>query len=376
LAADHAFPSSNPDGDQDQTDGSADDQNSYSLRNGLETPVSKKIYAGVERLYNITQQTVDVLESKMKAAYLDKKAGVETLVVGEIPTPRPGSGEVLVKVHATAIMPAELQWVPTFSKRTGEPRPFPIVLSHEFSGVVESVGSNVSGITPGEAVYGLNDWFANGAQAEYCVVQATALAPKPKSLDHLQSAVAPISALTAWQGLFDKAALQPGQRVLIHGAAGGVGSFAVQLAHGRGVFVAATSSSGNRDFVRSLGADQVIDYRAARFEDVVRNMDVVFDGVGGDTLERSWGVLKPGGKVITFSTESGAAREQRTREAFMLVQASSSQLRQIGELIDGGKLRVIVAEVFPLAKIREAYARARQAHPPGKIAVRVLEQAT
>src|SRR5438876_183093 len=166
----------------------------------------------------------------MKAIYLQNKGGVESLISGEIPRPTPKEDEVLVKVHATAIMPTEVQWNPTFQTQSGASRPFPIVLGHEFSGVIESAGQAVREFSIGEEAYGLNDWYINGAQAEYCVASASAVARKPKSLNHAEAAIVPISALTAWQGLFEKANLERGQRVLIHGAAGGVGMFAVQLA--------------------------------------------------------------------------------------------------------------------------------------------------
>ena len=149
----------------------------------------------------------------MKAIYLDRRAGTEALVAGEIPRPKPQAGEVLVKVHATSVMPTELQWFTTFNLPFGEPRPYPIVLSHEVSGVVESVGAKVNGFNVGDEVFGLNDWFINGAQAEFCVVKATGLARKPKSLVHVQAAVVPISASTAWQGFFRKAKLEPGQDI-------------------------------------------------------------------------------------------------------------------------------------------------------------------
>ena len=222
----------------------------------------------------------------MKAAYLSARAGAERLVVGELPRPTPEDGEALVRVMASGVTPTELQWFPTFNLASGQPRPFPVVLGHEFSGVVESVGPGVDSFRPGQEVFGMNDWFANGAQAEYCVAPAESLALKPRSLTHEQAAVAPISALTAWQGLLGRGKLSPGQRVLIHGGAGGVGVFAVQLARWRQAHVIATASAGNIEFVRSLGADEVIDYRATPFEKVVRDVDVIFDCVGGDTLER------------------------------------------------------------------------------------------
>jgi len=309
----------------------------------------------------------------MKAIYLNQKAGPESLVLGELPQPVPNKGELLVKVHATAVTPTEFQWYPTFTAQSGEPRPFPIVLSHEFSGVIEAPGAGAENFKTGDAVYGLNDWFTNGAQAEYCVAPASALALKPRLLDHMRSAVVPISALTAWQGLLCKSNVQRGQRVLVHGAAGGVGIFAVQLARWRGAHVIATASAGNLDFVRMLGAAQVIDYRTARFEDVGRDVDVVFDTIGGETLERSWNVLKAGGKLVTVAAGGAQADEKRVRDAFMLVRADGSQLRQIAKLIDAGELRVFVEGTFPLAKAREAYARAQQGKMRGKIALRVAD---
>ncbi len=311
----------------------------------------------------------------MKAIYLNQVAGPEALGYGEIPRPQPALGEALVKVFATAVTPTELQWVPTWKERTGQPRPFPLILSHEFSGAVEALGPGVTGLEPGEEVYGMNDWFENGAQAEYCVAPAAALAPKPKSIDHAQAAVVPISALTAWQGLFDHARLQAGERVLIHGAAGGVGVFAVQLAHWRGARVIATASTENVGFVRQLGADEVIDYRTTPFETAARDMDVVFDTVGGATLERSWGVLKSGGRLVTIATPSETSADPRVRTAFFVMEPNRAQLTEIARLIDAGALRPIVAAVFWLAQAREAYARAQQGHLRGKIVLRVREEA-
>lgn len=309
----------------------------------------------------------------MKAIYFEKKGSPESLISGEILRPTAAPGQVLVRVHATAIMPTEVQWGPTFQTRSGGPRSFPVVLGHEFSGVIEDAGSNVSGFQNDEEVFGLNDWFSNGAQAEYCVVDETGVARKPKSLRHTEAAVVPISALTAWQGLFEKANLQRGQRVLIHGAAGNVGAFAVQLARWRGARVIATASSGNLDFARALGADQVIDYRNTRFEDVICDVEVVFDTVGREMLERSWNVLKPEGRVVTVATTSGQSSEPRVRDAFMIVRADGAQLAQIAGMIDAGELRVFLGQTFELAEAREAYARAVSGGMRGKVALRVIE---
>lgn len=309
----------------------------------------------------------------MKAIYLSQNAGPDSLVWGDLPRPAPGGGEVLVRVKATAVTPTEFQWYPTFNLSTGVPRPFPVVLSHEFSGVVEALGPGVENFKVGDAVFGLNDWFANGAQAEFCVAPASALTRKPRLLDYAQSAVVPISALTAWQGLLCKANVHRDQRVLIHGAAGGVGVFAVQLARWRGAHVIATASTANLGFVRMLGAEQVIDYRTTRFEDVVRDVDVVFDTVGGETLERSWGVLKSGGKLVTIATGGAQADELRVRDAFMFVRGDGCQLRQVAGLIDAGELRVFVEDTFPLAQAGAAYARAQKGKMRGKIALQVAE---
>jgi NADPH:quinone reductase-like Zn-dependent oxidoreductase len=305
---------------------------------------------------------------------LNKVSGPEALGYGEIRQPWPGTGQVLVKIFATAITPTELQWVTTWKQRTGQPRPFPLVLSHEFSGTVEALGAGVTDFKPGEAVYGMNDWFANGAQAEYCVASAAALAPKPTSLDYAQAAVVPMSALTAWQGLFEHGRLKTGERVLIHGAAGAVGGFAVQLAHWCGAHVIGTASSQNLEFVRQLGADEVIDYRTTPFETVARDMDVVFDTVGGKTLERSWSVLKPGGRIVTVAVQGETSADPRVRKAYFIVEPDGTQLTEIARLIDAGKLCPSVAAVFWLAQAREAYERAQQGHLHGKIALRVRQE--
>ena len=212
--------------------------------------------------------------------------------------PRPGRAELLIQVCAAGVILTELSWYPTSHRKTGEAR-VGAVPGHEFSGVVAAVGEQVGSLEIGQDVYGMNDWYSDGAMAEYCIAPFFAIAPKPHSLTHAEAASVPISALTAWQGLFERAKLQPGERVLVHGGAGAVGIFVMQLAKLHGAQVIATLSARNSDFVTSLGANQVIDYRESRFEACVRDLDVVFDTVGGETLERSWNVLKPGGRMVT-----------------------------------------------------------------------------
>jgi NADPH:quinone reductase-like Zn-dependent oxidoreductase len=306
--------------------------------------------------------------SLMKAIRLHSHSGPESLAYEDAPTPRPGDGEVLVGVRAAAVTPTELGWVPTWTTRGGEPRPFPIIPGHEFSGDIRAVGAGVADFVVGDTVFGMNDWYGDGAQAEYCVARVVDLARTPHSIDFVHAAVTPISALTAWQGLIERARLARGERVLIHGAAGGVGVFAVQLARWCGASVICTASAQNLEFVRGLGADEVIDYRTERFEDLVRDADVVFDTVGGETLARSWGVLKAGGRLITIAASVERTAEKRVQDAFFIVEPNRDQLARIASLIDGGDLQTIVGGVFPLEQARRAYE-----HKPihGKVALTV-----
>jgi NADPH:quinone reductase-like Zn-dependent oxidoreductase len=306
----------------------------------------------------------------MRAVHLYQRAGPNRVRVEEHAQPAPQADEVLIRVHAAAVTPTELQWMPTWTTRTGQARPLPVIPGHEFSGVVAAVGHQVASLAVGDAVYGLNDWFGDGAQAHYCIVRPSDVALKPSTVDHVQSAMIPISALTAWQGLFDRARLTAGQRVLVHGAAGAVGCCAVQLAHRKGAYVIGTSSAHNLDFVRSLGSEQVIDYRATRFEDVVRDMDIVFDTVGGDTLARSWQVLKPTGRLVTIAASEEGATDSRGHEAFLLVEGNKAQLTEIACLIDQGQLLPIVDTVYPLAQASEAYEHKTLR---GKTVLRVIE---
>lgn len=262
---------------------------------------------------------------------------------------------MLIRVSATAITPTEFAWYPTFHSPEGGARPFPIILGHEFSGVVDAIGPACTGVQVGDAVYGLSDWFIDGAQAEYCLTVPANVAPKPVSLKHAEAAVVPISALTAWQGLNDRAHLSEGQRVLIHGAAGGVGSFAVQLARYKNAHVITTASAANADFVKTLGAHEVIDYRTTPFESVVRDVDVVLDTVGGDTRDRSWGVLRKGGQLVTIAADAERLSQPRVRDAFFIVEPNRKQLIEISRLIDAGVVKPVVGTVFPMKHFWEAY---------------------
>jgi NADPH:quinone reductase-like Zn-dependent oxidoreductase len=291
----------------------------------------------------------------MKAIRLHQIGGFESLLYEDAPKLSPKDEQVLVRVHATAITPTEFAWYPTFHTPDGGARPFPVILGHEFSGVVDAIGPACTGVQIGDPVYGMSDWFIDGAQAEYCLTVSANIAPKPVTLDHAQAAAVPISALTAWQALIDRAPLSEGKRVLVHGAAGGVGSFAVQVARYQKAYVIATASTVNVDFVTALGANEVIDYRTTRFETVVRDVDVVLDTVGGDTRDRSWGTLNKGGRLVTIAADAEQFTQPRVRDAFFIVEPHRRQLIEISHLIDIGVLRPIVGSVFSMEHFRQAY---------------------
>jgi NADPH:quinone reductase-like Zn-dependent oxidoreductase len=229
---------------------------------------------------------------------------------------------------------------------------------HEFSGVIAEIGPGVSAFAVGDEVFGMNDWFADGAIAEFCIAGTAGIGPKPKHLSHAESAAVPIGALTAWQGLVDRAKVAEGERVLVHGGAGAVGVFVIQIARLRGAEVIATVSRRNLDFVAALGAQQAIDYGASPFEQHAKNVDVVFDCVGGDTLSRSWSVLKPGGRMVTIAAGSEAQDDPRVKEAFFIVEPNQKQLIHIAALLDAGTLRVFVDGEISLAEAPDAFAQA------------------
>jgi len=306
----------------------------------------------------------------MKAIRLHHLDGPKSLCYEEAPKPIPTDHQVCVQVCATAITPTEFDWYPTSHTPEGNERPLPIILGHEFSGVIESVGSECRHVQVGEPVYGLSDWFIDGAQAEYCLTVPGNIAPKPVTIEHAHAATVPISALTAWQALIDRAHVSAGQRVLIHGAAGGVGSFAVQLARAQKAYVIATASAGNIDFVKALGADEVVDYRITPFETVVSDVDVVLDTVGGATRDRSWGVLNRGGHLVTIAADAERVKEQRVRDAFFIVEPNRKQLLDISRLIDAGVIRPVVGAVLSMEHFRQAY---EQKPVRGKTVLRIAE---
>ena len=279
------------------------------------------------------------------------------LVRAELDLPVPATGELLIRVHAAGVTPTELSWYPTTHQRDGGRRTL-AVPGHEFSGSIAGFGPGVGvPFEYGQQVFGMSDWFIDGATAEFCIASASSVISKPLRLNHIEAASVPIGALTAWQALFDRAGLQPGERVLIHGGAGAVGVFAIQFARQRGAEVLTTASAVNREFLIELGADRVIDYRTEQFEDVVEKVDVVLDAVGGETRARSWSVLRPGGRLVTIAADSENASDERTRQAFFIVEPDRAQLQAIAELLDTGRLRPVVESVIPFDQAAWAYSR-------------------
>ena len=311
----------------------------------------------------------------MKALRLHGRGGPDHLVYEDAPQPRPGVEEVLVRVYATGIIANELKWDETYQTKAGSPRALPIP-GRDLSGVVEAVGHGVTEPAKGDEVYAMLDYCCDGAEAEFTIALPNELAPKPRTLDHVQAAAVPLTALTAWQGLFEHARLVAGQTVLIHGAAGGVGVFAVQLARWAGAQVIATASKRNRDFLCELGANEIIDYTTTRFEEVVQGVDFVFDTVGGDTLHRSWQVVKPGGVLVSVVSPRPSLAEAKAYDVlpvWFVAQPSREQLVQIGALIDEGKVRPIIDTVLPLSQARQAYEQGAKGHTRGKIVLRVVD---
>ncbi len=278
---------------------------------------------------------------------------------------------MLIRVHAAGVTPSEIHWYPTTHTKNGGTRSG-VILGHEFSGVVSTVGAEVDPAQVGSEVFGMNDWFAEGATAEYCLAAAGSVAAKPARLSHAEAASVPIGALTAWQGLFDRAHLQSGERVLVQGGAGAVGVYAVQLARQKGALVTTTASVRNIKFLEILGANDVIDYRSANFEESVRDMDVVFDGVGGATLARSWQVLKPGGRLVTIASGGSTAEDERTKAAFFIVEPNHEQLTEIARRLDRGELQPVMDGVVPFEQATTAYnGTAERKNGRGKLVVAV-----
>lgn len=308
----------------------------------------------------------------MKAVRIHQYGSQDVLAFEEAPMPVPGHEDLLIRVVAASVNPVD------WKVREGHlqqmiPYDLPLTLGWDVSGVVEAVGTGVTGFRVGDAVYSRPDIRRNGTYAEYVAVRASEVAHKPRTLSHVEAASLPLAGITAWEVLVTTAQLSAGQRVLIHAGAGGVGSLAIQLAKVRGAHVVATASERNLALVRSLGADEVIDYKAQAFETVVKDMDVVFDTLGGAVQEASWGVLKPGGILVSVYSPPAPERAQAAgaRGAFVFIQPSVAILDEYAALADAGRIRPVVGAEFALKDIAQAHALSESGRSVGKIVLYV-----
>lgn len=305
----------------------------------------------------------------MKAVVIDEYGSNDVVRYTDIDTPEPKAGEVLIKVAAAGVNPVDWKIRSGAGQRMG--MSLPIHLGGEISGVVAAVGQGVQSLSPGDAIYGI---IPSGAFAEYAVAKAADLTRKPANLDFIQAAAIPLGGLTAWQAMFDIAGLASGQRLLITNASGGVGSLAVQMARAKGVHVTAIASRRNEEFVRSLGADDFIDYTTQLFERAASDMDVVFDTVGGDAFERAFLTVKKGGFVVTsvaFPTDE--AKRLGVGVARVQCKPDAGELALMRAMVEEGKLAAHIARVLPLAHIKEALALSEAGHTRGKIVLQIAE---
>jgi NADPH:quinone reductase-like Zn-dependent oxidoreductase len=290
-------------------------------------------------------------------------AGVDGLRYEQVETPRVRGGEALIEVHAAAITRDELEW-PVDR--------LPAVPSYELSGIVAAVAADVATVAVGAAVYALTGFDRDGAAAAYAAVPASLVAPKPSTLDHVASAAIPLAALSAWQGLFDHGRLEEGERVLINGAAGGVGHFATQLARWRGARVIGTASPGSLAAARAFGAHEVLDGRDARLEEAIAPVDLVFDTVGGELLVRSRAMVRPGGRLVSVAEEAPPT-VARIDATYFVVEPNREQLVEVARLVDEGTLRPAIDSVFRLSEAPAAFERVMAGGKRGKVVLRVVD---
>jgi len=313
----------------------------------------------------VPQANEERTHSTMMAWRVHEFGSPDVMKFERVPRPEPGPGEVLVKVEAAGVGPWD-GWIR--SGKSALPQPLPLTLGSDLSGEIVAMGSGVSELRVGDQVYGVTNPQFVGAYAEYALASAGMVSNKPTSLTHVEASSVPVVAVTAWQALFDHAQLKAGQTVVIHGAAGNVGSYAVQLARHAGLQTIATASTGDISAVRNLGANTVIDYRTQRFEEEVQNADAVIDLVGGETQDRSFQVLRRGGKLISavFRPDQDLAKRYGVEATFFLVDVTSQYLAKIARFIDDRKLRTNVGAVLPLADAREAHLMLERVRPPPK----------
>src|SRR6185437_7561081 len=314
----------------------------------------------------------DTMTQTMKAIQIHSFGGPEVLRLEDVHVPEPRSRQVLVRVHAAGVNPVD------WKIREGKfgQVPLPSIMGSDFSGEIEALGPDVTEFRVGEMVFGsvADD---SGSYSECALAPVSHIVEKPAAIDHIQAAAIPVPAMTAWQALFDEAKLRKGQKILVHAASGGVGNFAVQFAKWKGAYVIGTASAANADLVRKLGAHEFIDYHATRFEDVVRDADVIFDTVGGETQERSFKALRKGGILVSIvqppSQEMAAANG--VRAVFMREDATrNNELSQIAKLIASGQIKVHAETILPLTEARKAQELSQSGHARGKIVLAISEE--
>ena len=305
----------------------------------------------------------------MRVFRLHRFGGSDVLSRDEIPVPEPHGDEILVRIEASSVNPVD------YKIREGEFPPvdeskLPYPMGRDASGVVERCGKDAKSVNVGDTLFALSR-MGHGTYADFVILKPNDYAPRPRTLDHAQAAAVPLAALTAWQGLFDHGDLKKEQRVLIHGGAGGVGHLAVQFARHAGAHVIVTAAGRDLDFVRELGADEALDYHGEPFEQRVKDIDVVFDLVGGDTQERSFKVLRRGGIIVSTLGEPSQdkAKEFDVRVAGYMAQADAGQLARVGQLIDDGQVRVNVARQFAMQDAAAAQDFLENEHVRGKVAL-------
>lgn len=308
----------------------------------------------------------------MKAVRIHGYGGADALAYEDVPMPGISADDVLVRVVAASVNPVDWKIREGYLKQM-IPHPLPLTLGWDVSGVVEAVGSSVSRFKVGDAVYSRPDIKRNGTYAEYVAIRGDEIAHKPRTISHVEAASLPLAGITAWEALFTAGCLAPKQKVLIHAGSGGVGSLAVQLAKSRGAFVVATTSGRNAAFVKSLGADEVIDYHAQRFNEAVSDVDVVFDTIGGDVQGSSWSVLRPGGILVSIVSPPSEerAKAQGVCSAFVFIEPNAGILARLAERVESGSLRPIVGAEFALKDAARAQALSQTGRAVGKIALYV-----
>jgi NADPH:quinone reductase-like Zn-dependent oxidoreductase len=307
----------------------------------------------------------------MKAIQVHSYGGPDVLELEEVPLPEVGEDEVLVKIYASSVNPVDWKVRKGYMKHA-----LPFIPGWDVSGTIEKMGANVKELKPGDAVYGRPDVSRNGSYAEYIAVKASELGRKPATVNHVTAAAIPLAGLTAWQALFEHAGLLENQKVFIHGAAGGVGSYAVEMAKWKGAYVLGTASSENLSFLKQLGVHDAIDYHTPDFEERFTDIDVVLDTIGGDTQKRSLHMLKPGGILVTtVKVEDEAAfKEKGVRITGMFTQSRRKDLEDIAQLVDEGFVRPVIYKILPLENAEEAHRISEDGHVRGKIVLKVREE--